>query len=191
MKKVIGLTGTMGAGKSSVSAYLRQKGIPVIDADEISRDITRIGQPGYEAVLREFGRTFLNDDGEIDRRVLGEYVFAKSERLKRLEEILHPLIIKRMREELEKTAGTVVIDAPLLHKAGLDRLCGEVWVVSAPKALRLERILKRDDLTEEEARARLKSQIPQEDMDAMADVVLKNEGTKEDLFKQIDEVLYG
>ncbi len=191
MKRVIGLTGTMGAGKSEVSAYLRKKGIAVIDADEISRDITRKGQPGYEAVLRAFGRKFLSDNGEIDRRALGKYVFLKAERLNRLEEILHPLIIKRMEEELEKTEGTVVIDAPLLHKAGLDRLCGEVWVVSASETLRLERILARDRLTESEARARLKSQTAQEDMDAVADVVLKNEGAFEDLFKQIDEVLYG
>jgi dephospho-CoA kinase len=191
MKRVIGLTGAMGSGKSTVSAYLREKGVRVIDADEISRDLTRTGQPDYEAIVREFGREFLSDDGGLDRRALGKSVFADPGSLMRLEGILHPLIIRRMKDELERAEGTVVIDAPLLYKAGLDALCGEVWVVCALPETRIERILARDGITEEEARARLGSQLSPGEMEEKADVVLKNGGSLEDLHKQIDEVLYG
>lgn len=191
MKRVIGLTGAMGSGKSTVSAYLREKGVRVIDADEISRDLTRRGQPGYEAVVQEFGRAFLNEDGLLDRRALGQYVFAVPSRLARLEGILHPLITERMESELKETKGTVAIDAPLLHKAGLDALCGEVWVVSAPLEKRIARIVARDGISGEEARARLNSQLPPEELEARADTVLSNDGDLKDLHRQIDEVLYG
>jgi len=191
MKRVIGLTGVMGAGKSTVSTYLRRKGVRVIDADEISRDLTRKGQPGYSAVIRVFGQEFISEDGSLDRRALGQYVFEDKARLGRLEGVLHPLILERMQKELANTDGTVVIDAPLLHKAGLDMLCGEVWVVSAPLEMRIERILKRDQISAEEARARLESQIAPEIMEKSADVVLQNNGTLEDLYRQVDEVLYG
>ncbi len=191
MKRVIGLTGTIGSGKSTVSAYLKEKGVFVIDADEASRDLTRKGQPGYEAIVREFGRSFLKEDCTLDRRALGRYVFTSPDRLARLEELLHPLIIGRMKDELARAEDTVVIDAPLLHKAGLDALCGEVWVVSASPDDRIARILARDRITEEEARARMDSQLPPGEMEERADVVLKNDGTIEDLHKKIDEVLYG
>lgn len=191
MKRVIGLTGAMGSGKSTVSAYLRERGVHVIDADEVSRDLTRAGQPGYKAIVREFGRSFLKEDGTLDRHALGKHVFVSPERLARLEGLLHPLIIGRMKAELARAEDTVVIDAPLLHKAGLDELCGEVWVVSASTENRIARILARDGITEEEARARLESQMAPGEMAAKADVVLRNDGTVEDLHKQIDEVLYG
>jgi dephospho-CoA kinase len=191
MKRVIGLTGSMGAGKSTVSAYLREKGIQVIDADEISREITRTGQPGYEAVVEAFGQDFVSEDGSLNRRALGQCVFADPARLACLEEILHPLIVARTQEELECAKETVVIDAPLLHKTGLHNLCDEVWVVSAPEKMRIERIIERDGITEEEARARLNNQMPPDEMEDRADTVLKNDGPIESLYGQIDEVLDG
>ena len=191
MKRVIGLTGTMGAGKSTVSAYLREKGILVIDADEISREITRVGQPGYEAVRQAFGERFIKPDGSLDRRGLGQYVFADPKRLSKLESILHPVIVERMQAAMERFEGrTVVIDAPLLHKVGLHNLCGEIWVVSAPEEVRIQRIIKRDGITRSEACERLQNQMAPDVLEDKADTVLKNDGTIESLHGQIDEVLY-
>jgi dephospho-CoA kinase len=189
--RVIGLTGGIASGKSTVSAYLAQKGVKIIDADGISRDLSVQGKPGYEAIVREFGNGFLNADGSINRRELGKLVFSDAAMLAKLEGLLHPLIEKEILNEMEGAAGPVVIDAPLLHKAGLDKLCSEVWVVTAPDDKRIGRILARDGITEREARERIQSQIPQAELEKIADVVLRNNGEQDELYRQIDEVLYG
>lgn len=189
--RVIGLTGGIASGKSTVSDYLAQKGVKIIDADKISREICEPGQPGYIKIVQEFGSGFLNSDGSLNRRKLGKLVFSDSGKLLVLESLLHPLIEKKIGQEMEGTDGPVVIDAPLLHKTGLDKLCGEVWVVTAPDDLRIKRILERDNITEEEARRRLESQIPQAELAKSADIVFVNNGMLEELHKQIDEVLYG
>ena len=189
--RVIGLTGGIASGKSTVSAYLAQKGVKIIDADRISRELSVQGKPGYEAIVREFGSGFLNADGSINRRELGKLVFSDPAMLAKLEGLLHPLIEKEILNEMEGAAGPVVIDAPLLHKAGLDKLCSEVWVVTAPDDKRIERILARDGITEREARERIQSQIPQAELEKNADVVLRNNGKQDELYRQIDEVLYG
>jgi dephospho-CoA kinase len=189
--RIIGLTGGIASGKSTVSAYLAQKGVKIIDADKISRDISEPGQPGYRKIIREFGKGFLNGDGSLNRHELGRVVFSDSAKLLKLEGLLHPLIEKEIQKQMQGADGPVVIDAPLLHKAGLDRLCSEIWVVTAPDELRIKRILARDGIAETEARKRLESQMPQADLEKRADVVLHNNGKIEDLYKEIDEVLYG
>lgn len=189
--RIIGLTGGIASGKSTVSAYLARKGVKIIDADKISREICEPGGPGYIQIVQEFGGGFLNADGSLDRRKLGKHVFSEPEKLLILEGLLHPLIEEEIKKEMEGADGPVVIDAPLLHKAGLDKLCGEVWVVTAPEELRIKRILARDGITEQEARERLKSQIPQSELEKQADVVLVNNGNPEELYRLIDEVLYG
>ncbi len=191
MKRVIGLTGGIASGKSTVSAYLSKKGVKVIDADKISRGLSKPGKPGYQMIVQEFGPEFIKEDRTLDRRELGKRVFSSPEELARLEALLHPLIIWQIRQKLEKYEGTVVIDAPLLHKAGLEALCTEVWVVRADDQARLERIMKRDGVSEQEARDRMASQLPQDVLEARGDAVLVNNGVPEDLYRQIDEVLNG
>lgn len=189
MRRVIGLTGGIASGKSTVSAYLAKKGVRVIDADKISRDLSKPGKPGYQMIVQEFGPEYIKDDKTLDRRELGKHVFSKPAELARLEALLHPLIIWQIRQRLDKTEGTVVIDAPLLYKAGLEALCTEVWVVRADDNFRLQRIMKRDSVSEQEARDRMASQLPQDELEARGDTVLVNNGDPEDLYRQIDEVL--
>lgn len=191
MRRVIGLTGGIASGKSTVSAYLAKKGAYVIDADKISRGLSKPGKPGHQMIAQEFGDAFLKEDKTLDRRKLGKFVFSNPKELSRLEALLHPLIIWQIRQKLDKAKGMVVIDAPLLYKAGLEELCTEVWVVCAEDEMRLARIMKRDGVTEQEARDRMGSQIPQEEMEARADVVLVNNGDPANLYRQIDEVFNG
>jgi dephospho-CoA kinase len=192
MRRVIGLTGGIAAGKSTVSAYLaHKKDVKVIDADKISRNLSKPGKPGYQMIVQEFGPSYINEDKTLDRRELGKHVFSSPAELARLEALLHPLIIWQIRQKLDKIAGTVVIDAPLLYKAGLEELCTEVWVVRADDSFRLERVMKRDGVSEQEARDRMANQLPQSELEARGDVVLINNGDPEDLYRQIDEVLHG
>jgi dephospho-CoA kinase len=191
MRRVIGLTGGIASGKSTVSAYLSKKGVKVIDADKISRNLSKPGKPGYQMIAQEFGSAFIKEDKTLDRRELGKHVFSSPKDLARLEALLHPLIIWQIRQKLQKTDGMVVIDAPLLYKAGLEELCTEVWVVRADDSARLERIMKRDSVSEQEARDRMASQLPQDELEARGDVVLVNNGVPADLYRQIDEVLHG
>ena len=188
--RVIGLTGGMASGKTTVSAYLAQKGIKVIDADQISREICEKGEPGYSAVIREFGNGFLMEDGTLDRRALGRHVFSDTAALEKLEEILHPLIIERVKQEIADACGTVVVDAALLHKAGLHSICSEVWVVCADEKTRIKRIVQRDGLTEEEAIGRIMHQPSLEELQTIADVVITNDGETAELYHRIDEVLH-
>lgn len=191
MRRVIGLTGGIASGKSTVSAYLSKKGVKVIDADKISKNLSKVGKPGYQMIVQEFGTAFLKEDKTLDRRELGKYVFSSPKELARLEALLHPLIIWQIRQKLKKNQNTVVIDAPLLYKAGLEELCTEVWVVRAEDNARKDRIMKRDGVTEQEALDRMGSQLPQSELEARGDVVLINNGDPEDLYRQIEEVLNG
>ena len=189
--RVIGLTGGIASGKSTVSVYLAHKGVKIIDADKISREICEPGQPGYIKIVQEFGSGYLKADGSLNRRELGKLVFSDPKKLSVLEGLLHPLIEKEIKKQIDGAAGPVVIDAPLLHKAGLEKICSEVWVVTAPDDLRIKRILERDGITEQEAQKRLESQIPQAELAKNADFVFVNSGKPQELYRQIDEVLYG
>lgn len=191
MMEVIGLTGQIASGKSTVSAYLRQKGFAIVDADEIAHAVLRRGGRAYAAVVRQFGAEFVRPDGEIDRRKLGRAVFADPEKLAQLNAITHPCICAEIRAELAGRQGTVFLDAPLLVQAGLDSLCGEIWNVTANDALRLRRIQARDGLNVEEARARMQSQAgvrmpadrPVRTIDNSADTAA--------LYRQVEALLEG
>ncbi|WP_066686967.1 dephospho-CoA kinase [Christensenella intestinihominis] len=192
MKRTIGLTGNSGAGKSTVAEYLKELGAEVIDADQISREICDPGQAGYLAVRKAFGPEFFREDGALDRHKLGAHVFADHAELMRLNGILHPLVleeVRRRRRESEK--DTVVIDCALLVDAGLSRDADEIWLVRAGDAQKLERIRSRDGIDETHAGNRLKSQSREEELLAHADVVLVNDGTLEQLRKQVEEYFYG
>jgi len=191
MNKVIGLMGNSGSGKSTVARYLEEKGAYVIDADEISHEVCEPGQPGLAAVKERFAPYFFNDDGSLNRRRLGRVVFEDKRELRKLEDILHPLILKRVKELMEehKDEDLIVIDCALLVKTGLSYMADEVWLVKADMDTKINRICARDNLTFEQATNRLRSQESDDDMVRHADYILMNDGTKEMLIEQAEEYL--
>ena len=191
MMEVIGLTGQIASGKSTVSAYLRQKGFAVVDADEIAHEVIRRGGRAYAAVVRQFGTEFMGAEGEIDRRKLGQAVFADPEKLAQLNAITHPCICAEIRARLAAQRGTVFLDAPLLVQAGLDTLCGEIWQVTAADDIRLGRIQVRDGLDADEARARMQSQASVRMPTDRLVHTIDNSSDTAALYRQIDCLLAG
>ena len=192
--KTIGLTGGIGTGKSTVSRYLTTKGYKIIDADRIAREVVEPGQPALKALVEEFGPEILLEDGSLNRRELARLAFASPEGKAALDRITHGAIFARIEElqlqyaaELEKTAGAVIfLDVPLLFETGFDRKADLVWVVDVPDEIRVQRVVLRDGLTEEEIWARIKNQMSREEKISRADVVLDNSGTPEELYAQVD-----
>ena len=179
----IGLTGGIASGKSTVAAYLRELGATVIDADVLAKEVLAPGTPGLEAVVRAFGPEYLDEAGALRRGRLGALVFADAVARGRLNAIVHPLVRARMAEEAERAQGSgetaVVLDVPLLFESGLEATVDETWLVAVPPDVQVARLRARNGYGEEEARARLASQMPLEDKIRRADVVIWNDGTWE------------
>lgn len=177
----IGLTGGIACGKSTVSAMLVRRGAILIDADRLAREVVEPGTPALAEVVRVFGQAVLRGDGTLDRQELGRLVFGSEEKRRTLEDILHPPIRKLMLErmaEAEKQAPDklVVVDVPLLYESELEDYYQEVMVVYAPEEVQLARLMERNGLSEEEARKRLKAQMPIEWKKEWADHVVDNSG---------------
>ncbi len=190
MTKVLGLTGGIASGKSTVSDFFREQKIPVLDADEIAREVMQAGEPAVEEIRRVFGEEVMQADGEIDRKKLGEIVFESPSRRVALNEIVHGEIGRRLleqKEQLEKEGHKlIVLDIPLLYEAGFDDKVDEVMVVYVDKETQKERLLKRNpELSEREALNRIYSQMPLEDKTKKADIIIKNSGTVEQSIKQV------
>lgn len=188
----IGLTGCIGTGKSTVSRYLKEKGYPVIDADALARKCVMPGEPAYYKLRAHFGDLFFFENGELDRKRLGAYVFGKPEALAFLNETIHPEVRREMLEQYEclsKTHAVVIADIPLLIESNLVTLFDSIWLVYAPFELSLQRIVARDDCDEDLARKKLQSQMSIEDKVPFADVVFKNIGTLESLYDAIEDAL--
>ncbi|MGB4314020.1 MAG: dephospho-CoA kinase, partial [bacterium] len=155
--RVIGLTGGIATGKSTVSRMLAEKGLPIVDADLIAREVVEPGKPAYREIVQTFGGEILQADGTLNRKLLGKLVFGDPARLQTLNQITHP----RIREEIEgrlqalRDKGTelAVLDAPLLIEANLQPLVDEVWVVTCPRELQIKRLQERDNLSVPEAEA--------------------------------------
>lgn len=192
MKRTIGLTGNSGAGKSTVAEYLRGLGAEIIDADKISHDLCETGQQGYVLIRDAFGEQFFCEDGSLDRRALGSYVFANKDELLKLNGILHPLIIAEVenRKKIAKSE-TVVIDCALLIEVGLHHDVDEVWLVEAEQTQKKERIRNRDGIDEVTAKNRISNQLTEDILKQYADVVIVNTGTLCKLEKQVEEAYYG
>lgn len=192
MKRIIGLTGNSGAGKSTAAAYMECLGAEVIDADQISRELCDMGQAGYTAIKKEFGEGFFCKDGSLDRHKLGALVFADCTALERLNHTLHPLVLREVRRrKAASQKDVIVIDCALLLDTELNKDVDEVWLICAPNAQKQKRIRQRDGISEQNAENRLKSQTAEMDMIKQADVVLENNGTLEQLKEQIREHFYG
>ena len=186
----LGLAGGIGSGKSTVSARLAEHGAVVIDYDRLARDAVEPGTPGLAAIAERFGDEVIAADGTLDRNALGAVVFGDDTARADLEAITHPAIFE-LATALEATVaddGVVVHDLPLLVEAGMATLFDLVVVVDVPGYVQVDRLVTLRGMTEAEARARLAAQATREDRAAVADVVLDNTGTIEDLEARVDEL---
>ncbi|MEW8978130.1 MAG: dephospho-CoA kinase [Symbiobacterium sp.] len=178
--RIVGLTGSIASGKSTVSAILRELGAPVIDADAIVHDLQRPGTPVTEAIAREFGPAVLRPDGSLDRAALGRIVFSDPARRRALEAIVHPAVraeIERQVEALRREGrAAVVLDIPLLFETGWDKRVDEVWVVYVDETTQRARLMGRDGLSPAEAEARIAAQMSLEEKMRRADRVIDNRG---------------
>lgn len=185
----IGLTGGIASGKSTVAARLAERGAMIIDADQLARDVVAPGSPGLEAVTQRFGEQILAVDGSLDRAALGRVVFADPHARADLEAIIHPAVRARA-AELAASAppGAVVVQViPLLVETGQEGAFDQVWVVDVDPAVQRARLLRRDGLTDAEASARMQAQVSRSERLAVADVVLVNDGTAEELRRAVDD----
>ncbi len=187
-KYVIGLTGNIATGKSVVRRMLEHLGAYTIDADALSHRVITKGAPGYQPVLETFGKWLLDTDGQIDRNKLGRLVFADPEALKQLEAIVHPYVRQAI-DILTKRASqkVIVIEAIKLLESGLAALCDTIWVTDAPQEVQVDRLIRKRGMSQEDALQRVRSQAMQQDKNKAADVIVRNNGSYEDLWKQVSE----
>lgn len=187
---LIGLTGGIASGKSLVAEELKRLGAHLIDADEIAREVVKPGLPAYLDIVKEFGEGILNPDKTINRKALGKLVFSNSEIRKRLEQITHPRILDEINKNIKAVKGKnpdaiIVVDAALLIEAGLYKKMDKVIVVYADNKTQIERMMKRDSFTMDEAKNRISSQMPLTEKRRYADFVIENvEGKGQDEVKK-------
>ncbi|WP_099301475.1 dephospho-CoA kinase [Bacillus sp. Marseille-P3800] len=189
----IGLTGGIASGKSFVSTYLSEKGLPIIDADKIARQVVEPGTPALEQIVNQFGEKILQTDGHLDRKALGSIVFASEEKRNQLNRIVHPAVREKMLHDAaaykEEGYDTIIFDIPLLVESHLFHLVDQVWIVYVDEETQLTRLMERDGSTREEALQRIRAQIPLDQKIQYGDQVIKNSGTKQETVQQIDQLL--
>ncbi len=188
---VVGLTGGIASGKSTVAQLFRERGVPVIDADVLGHRSYEPGTETYRKVIDAFGEEIVAPDGTIDRRVLGSKVFGKPDELRRLTDIVWPAIRRLASEELAEleVAGNelAVLEAAVLLEAGWEDLVDEIWVVVVDPSIAVSRLRSRNGLDEEAAWARIRSQLSNEERIRRADVVIENNGTLAELRQRFQE----
>ncbi len=187
-KFIIGLTGNIATGKSVVRKMLEHLGAYGIDADQLAHRAMAKGAPGYEPVVKTFGTWILQPDGEIDRSKLGRVVFADQDALRRLETILHPLVLKAIEFLIQRSPyKIIVIEAIKLLESDLRDWCDTIWVVDAPPEVQLKRLIRNRGLQESDAYQRILAQSPQAEKLAQADVIIRNDGDFERTWRQVLE----
>ena len=191
--KIIGLTGGIASGKSTVATELRKQNVPVFDADEVSRNAVAKGSKGLALVAEAFGAEYLTADGEMDRVKISQLVFSDKEALKTLEGILHKIVWDEaeafLAEAREQKAKLAVLDVPLLIETKWHERVDLVWLVAVSKEQQIKRAMIRSGMTEEEVKARIAAQMSLEDKKKFADVVLDNSGALEETLEQVHKEL--
>lgn len=186
---VVGLTGGVSTGKSTILASLKELGAYVLSADDASHRLTAVGGEALPAIRETFGEAVFLPDGALDRRALGEIVFHDQSCRRALEAIIHPAVQREMLREIEKAAEdgsrVVVMEVPLLYETGMDALCGEVWVAYLDGESQTRRLMNRDRLTREQAEARIQSQMSLEKKAERADVVIKTDKPAPEVHKEV------
>ena len=192
--EIIGLTGGIGTGKSTVSNFLREQNFAIVDADLISREVVEPGKPLLKELEEAFGTEIINEDGSLNRKGLAAIVFNDVEQRKLMDSIMHKEILAEMRRCMEnyQEQGThqgIIIDAPLLFEIGLEKWCDQVWLVTADMDIRIQRVCARDNAVPEEVEARIRNQMSDDEKKKLSDEILDNSGTLENLHIQITELL--
>lgn len=193
MTLIIGLTGSIGTGKSTIAKRFKALQIPVVDADLIAREVVEPGEVAYHNIVDTFGESILQQDNTLDRKALGRVVFQDEAKRKQLNDIIHPAIRREMlrqRDEfVEAGARCVVLDIPLLYESKLTDYVEKVIVVSVDPEQQLQRVVARDQGNEAEAKQRIQSQIPVSEKAKLADAVIDNNGTIASSYDQLEVIL--
>ena len=181
--RIIGLTGSIACGKSTVSSFLLSRGYPVVDGDRIARDLTAPGSPVLQQIARVFGPDVLYDDGSLNRRRLGRLVFSDPSARGQLDDLMAPYLLSATRQQIEyaRASGAVLcfLDMPLLFEKGYDSLCDSVWTVWLPEDVQLSRLMERDGFSREEAMSRIRSVLSSDEKAARSTRVIDNSGSVE------------
>lgn len=188
--KIIGITGGIGSGKSSVARILKNLGAAVIDADVLAKSVTSAGGKAFEELVGYFGREIIGDDGELDRKKLADAVFADADKLSMLNAITHKYIAEKIYDTVEvlKSSGkwdTIVLDVPIPAEKGFIDLADEIWVVTADRETRITRAMKRSGYTYDEVSARIDSQMSEDEYLKLADEVIRNDDSIEELEQSV------
>lgn len=194
---VLAITGTIGSGKSAVAELLTQRGVIVVDADILAREVTRKGTPGLAAVAASFGTQYLTAEGNLDRKKLGRLIFSDSNAKSALEAILHPQIrelwlnrLRKLKAEDSNASRFIAYIVPLFFETGIRHPeIDKVVVVAASEHTCAQRIKARDGIGEAEALKKIRAQLPSVEKEKRADFVIRNEGTPEELSAEVDRVL--
>lgn len=193
MALVIGLTGSIASGKSTVSLMFDEFQIPVVDADKIAREVVYPGEEAYNKIIETFGIHVLREDRTLNRKKLGELVFDDPEKLEALNQIVHPAIRKSIIEKrdgfIQSGALCVVLDIPLLFESNLTNFVDKTIVVYVDEDVQLQRLMERDEFSESEALKRVRSQMPVKEKANLADAVINNNSSKTVSFEQLEDIL--
>lgn len=189
---ILGVTGGIGSGKSTVSSILRDRGVLVLDADEISHKVTESDGLAIEPIRELFGNRAINSDNSLNRKYVSSIVFDDRTKLDNLSTIIHRCVFEYMdkviEEERQKGTKALVLDVPIPVKNGFVSRCNQIWVVTCEETVRVERIVKRG-MTEEEARRRMAMQMTDDEYLALGDFEINNSGTREELETRINELI--
>ena len=190
---IIGLTGSIASGKSTVSQLLKEKGYAIIDADIVARLVVEPGSNTLKEITNQFGSEVLHADGTLNREALGTMIFHNPVKRKQLNELMHPAIRNEMikqRDELKNQGlETIIMDIPLLFESRLQHFVEKILVVSVSEEIQLERLIKRNSLSKEEAEIRIKSQLPVSEKEKGSDAVIYNNGSIEESKIQLERIL--
>lgn len=190
---IIGLTGSIASGKSTVANMLKEYGLPIVDADVVARVVVEPGTETLAKIAEAFGDEVITENGEMDRAKVGSIIFHDESKRKVLNDIIHPAIraemLRQRDEHLANGANTVIMDIPLLFESKLQHYVEKILVVTVSEETQLRRLMERNQLSEEEALARISSQLPLSEKEKGADAVIDNNGTVEETREQLDTVL--
>lgn len=190
--KVIGLTGGIASGKSTVSNYLKSKSIPIVDADIVSREVVMPGSKGLQAIVDAFGKDIL-EENHLNRKALRELIFSDEEKRLKLNRILHPIIHDEILTQIQALKDNdepiIIFDAPLLLENNLKYMVDELWLVSTSVTKQIERLINRDNMTLESAESIISKQMSLLEKEKLSDVILDNNSTVEALLEQVDKIL--
>ncbi len=190
---IIGLTGSIASGKSTISQLLKDMGYTIIDADIVARMVVEQGSPTLNEIAKQFGHEVLHPDGTLNREALGELIFHNPTKRKQLNELMHPAIRQEMiaqRDQLKmQEIETIIMDIPLLFESRLQHFVEKILVVSVTEDIQLERLIKRNSLSKEEAEVRIRSQLPVSEKEKGADAVIYNNGSIEESKIQLERIL--